>query len=94
MSNTLYLWYILNVVKIQIQQLQPGHNQTTHQMEGLPGKEGYLPDGEGLPDEAAEGLRQRVETVSLHNEDLELHQSLNVLCQVLQMVTGQMEEHL
>lgn len=53
-----------------------------HEEVGLPGEM-------GLPSEATEGLWQRVERVSLHDEDLELHQSLDVLCQVLQMVTGQ-----
>lgn len=47
-----------------------------------------------LPGEAAEGLGQRMEAVSLHDKDLELHQSLDVLCQVLQTVAGQVEEHL
>ncbi len=56
---------------------------------------GFLVAGEvGLPGKAAEGLRQRVEAVSLHNEDLELNQSLDVLRQVLQTVTGQVKEHL
>lgn len=59
----------------------------------LPGEE-ELPGDEGLPGEAAQGLGQRVEAVSLHDEDLELGQGLNVLRQVLQPVTGQVEEYL
>lgn len=47
-----------------------------------------------LPGEAAEGLWQRVETVSLNYENLELYQSLNVLSQVVQTVAGQVQEHL
>lgn len=53
-----------------------------------------LPGEEGSPGEAAEGLGQRVEAVSLHDEDLKLGQGLNVLRQVLQAVTGQVEEYL
>lgn len=53
-----------------------------------------LPGEERLPGEAAEGLGQRVEAVSLHYENLELCQGLNVLRQVLQTVTGQVEEYL
>lgn len=65
----------------------------------LPGEmvlrgEGESPGEEGLPGEATEGLGQRVEAVSLHDEDLELSQGLNVLRQVLQAVTGQVEENL
>lgn len=48
----------------------------------------------GLPAEAAEGLWHSMQAIPLHNEDLELPQSLNVLRQVLQTVGGQVEEHL
>lgn len=47
-----------------------------------------------LPGEAAERLGHRVEAVPLHDEDLQLHKRLDVLCQVLQTVTGQVQEHL
>lgn len=66
---------------------------------GIPGKvvlpsEAVFPGKAVLPGEAAEGFRQRVEAVSLYDEDLELYQSLDVLGQVLQTVTGQVKEHL
>lgn len=54
---------------------------------------GVPADGD-LPGEAAEGLWQRLETVSLNYQDLELHQGLDVLSQVVQAVTGQVQEHL
>lgn len=53
-----------------------------------------LPAGVDLPGEAAEGLWERLETVPLHYEDLELHQNLNVFREALQAVGGQVEEHL
>lgn len=53
-----------------------------------------LPAGVDLPGQAVEGLWEKLETVPLHHEDLELHQRLNVLCEALQAVGGQVEEHL
>lgn len=99
-----YLWYIFNVIKIQIQQFQPVEDYITSNPEQVPpnsynqlkapAEDEVLLCELMLPGEVAEGLWQRVETVSLHNEDLEFHQSLNVLSKVLQTVEGQMKEHL
>lgn len=47
-----------------------------------------------LPGEEAEASGQRVEVVSLHDEDLELQQSLDVLSHVLQTIRGQIQEDL
>lgn len=60
---------------------------------GPPARDGS-PAGLDLPGEAAEALWKSLETVPLHDEDPELHQSLNILSQALQAVGGQVEEHL
>lgn len=57
---------------------------------GSPGGDG-LPAGVDLPGETVEGLWEKLETVPLHHEDLELHRRLNVLCEALQAVEGQVE---
>lgn len=97
-----HLRNVPDVVEVQVQQFQPAETQDTiiigtsriQWEESAGGWGGVSVQVAESPAEAAEGPGHGVQAVPLRNEDLELHQSLDVLRQVLQAVGSQLEEHL